>query len=218
MSSWRQLSQSLLSLFLQPNCPLCGRRAEQVICRHCDRQLNQCQLSHPRFSGKGNLSVLAWGKYEGLLKRAIASLKYEQQSQLAHPLGQRLGETWLKISAGSTSLKPVIVPIPLHPQKQNQRGYNQAELLARAFCEVTRLPLQSQGLRRIKPTDALFGLTPQQRENQVTNAFALGKGMNAGQVLLVDDIYTTGATVKAAQMTFQTAGINVIGVGAIAKA
>lgn len=162
--------------------------------------------------------MLAWGKYEGLLKRAIASLKYEQQSQLAHPLGQRLGETWLKISAGSTSLKPVIVPIPLHPQKQNQRGYNQAELLARAFCEVTRLPLQSQGLRRIKPTDALFGLTPQQRENQVTNAFALGKGMNAGQVLLVDDIYTTGATVKAAQMTFQTAGINVIGVGAIAKA
>lgn len=218
MPYWKQLGQEILSWFLHPNCPLCGRSAQSVLCNNCNRQLNQCRSSNPRFLGQGNLPVLIWGQYSGLLKRAIACLKYENQPQLARPLGERLGQTWLKASAVPTSDKPVVVPIPLHPEKEKQRGYNQAELIARAFCEATGLPLQSQGLKRIKQTEALFGLSPQQRENQVAEAFVLGKRFNSqGKVMLLDDIYTTGATVKAAKITLQQAGFQVIGVCAIAK-
>jgi ComF family protein len=218
MSNWSQLRQDFLSLFLQENCPLCGRSAEVIICDNCDRQLNECQFSYPKFQGKGKIPVLAWGKYEGLLKRAIAALKYEKQSRIARPLGKRLGETWVRSSAFPSSLKPVVVPIPLHPEKQKQRGYNQAELIARSFCAVTAFPLQPQALKRIKNTPALFSLAPEQREEQVTEAFVMGKGLKPQQnVILLDDIYTTGSTVQAARITLQKAGMTVIGVCAIAK-
>jgi len=161
---------------------------------------------------------VAWGQYGGLLKRAIAALKYEQHPQLARPLGSYLGKTWLTVSApASTFLKPIVVPIPLHREKQKQRGYNQAELIARSFCAMTGLELKPQGLKRIKNTKALFGLTPEEREQTVAQAFMIGKGLKSGQsVLILDDIYTTGTTGHIAQMTLQQAGINVIGVAAIA--
>lgn len=215
---WQQLSQDLLSFVLNPNCALCGRSAEATLCHHCNRQLQQCQLSSPQFQGKGGISVLAWGNYGGLLKRAIAALKYEQQPHLARPLGTYLGKTWLNLSHRATT-QPVVVPIPLHPAKQKQRGYNQAELIARSFCATTGLKLHPQGLKRIKNTEALFGFSPQQREAIIASAFQLGKGLKSGdRVLLLDDIYTTGTTVQTAQITLQQAGIAVIGVGAIATA
>ena len=214
---WQQLSQDILSFVLNPNCALCGRSAESTLCDHCNRQLQQCQLSSPQFQGKGGISVLAWGNYGGLLKRAIAQLKYEQQPHLARPLGNYLGKTWLNLSPRTTKSQPLVVPIPLHPLKQQQRGYNQAELIARSFCTTTGLKLRAQGLKRIKNTEALFGLSPKQREEMITSAFRLGKGLKSGDsVLLLDDIYTTGTTVHTAQITLQQAGISVIGVGAIA--
>jgi len=217
MPNWNRLSQDILSLFLHPNCPLCGRSAKAVFCRNCECQLYQCQLSPPQFQGKGGISVVAWGQYGGLLKRAIAALKYEQQSQIARALGSYLGQTWLTVTPRATAFPPTVVPIPLHPDKQKQRGYNQAELIARAFCAVTGLPWQPQGLTRIKNTQALFNLTPQAREAAIAQAFRVGKGLKTGQsVLILDDIYTTGTTARAAQITLEQVGIKVIGIAAIA--
>ncbi|AFZ42451.1 hypothetical protein PCC7418_0214 [Halothece sp. PCC 7418] len=217
MLNWSQVSQEILSLFLHPNCPLCGRSAEQVICKNCERQLQQCRLSQAQFKGKGGISVFAWGNYGGLLKRAIAQLKYEKQPQLARPLGSYLAQTWLTMNAATVSRQPIVVPIPLHRKKQTQRGYNQAELIARSFCEITGLRLQAQGLKRVKNTEALFGLNPKEREKAVMEAFQVGKGLKAQQrVILIDDIYTTGTTVQTAQNTLQQGGMKVIAVGAIA--
>ncbi len=216
MPNWKQLSQDVLSLFLKPNCPVCGRSTETVLCPSCDRQLNQCQLSAPKFQGKDNISVLAWGKYDGLLKRAILALKYEKQVQLARPLGERLGKTWLEKSHRLSALNPLIIPIPLHPEKQKQRGFNQAELIARSFCQVTQLKLSPQGLKRTKKTAALYDLSPEARQKELAEAFTIGKGLNPKQnIILLDDIYTTGTTIQTAKMTLQKAGMNVLGVCAL---
>ena len=218
MATWKQLGESLLSIFLQPNCPCCGRSAETVLCANCTRQLEQCRLSNSKWQGKGKMPLLVWGKYEGLLKRAIAILKYEQKPEIARPLGEKLGETWLQAAAFPTSLKPVVIPIPLHPEKEKQRGYNQAELIAHSFCQVTGFPLQAKGLKRIKNTEALFGLTPQQRQEQLHHAFTVGQKMNPTQpIILLDDIYTTGTTVQAAQIALQQRGFKVLATVAVAK-
>lgn len=218
MPNWNQLSQDVLSLFLNPNCPLCGRSTQTVLCQSCHHRLDACQLSHPKSLGKGKIPLIAWGKYDGFLKHAIASLKYHQQPHIARPLGERLGKTWLTHFPISPTLKPVVVPIPLHPHKEKQRGYNQATLLARAFCSITRLKMQPHGLKRIKNTAALYDLNPDQRQAQVKEAFIFGKGLKPQQnVIILDDIYTTGSTVQAAKMTLQQANIKVIGVCAIAK-
>jgi ComF family protein len=164
--------------------------------------------------------VFAWGVYGGALKRAIAALKYENQPQLAQPLGHWLGSSWLtsKVSAGKKKL--IVVPIPLHAKKLQQRGYNQAELLAQSFCDFTGLSLQAQGLERMRATEAQFGLSPSEREQNLVGAFRLGKKIQARlpitPVLLVDDIFTTGATGRAAAQTLQQSGIPVYGLIAIA--
>ncbi len=163
--------------------------------------------------------MFAWGEYGGSLKRAIAALKYQNRPQLGRSFGYWLGQAWLAAQPGKTSIPLVVVPIPLHASKQNQRGYNQAELIGRYFCQITRLPLASQGLQRTRATTAQFGLSSQEREQNLTAAFQVGHGLLASRsILLVDDIYTTGATARAAMQAFHRAGFRVYGLVAVAQA
>ena len=212
--------QNLLSLFLQSNCLLCKRSAE-VLCPYCQRQLQDCQLRYRSQSWRGDLPVFVWGYYDGVLKRAIATLKYDGQRQLGDLLGFWLGETWLKSPYSSSLKKIIVVPIPLHPDKLKTRGFNQAELIARGFCRVTGYSLQDSGLVRVKNTQPMFGLNPQERQENIQSAFALGKQFQSHfpqtPVLLIDDIYTTGVTAKEAATVLRQQGIKVLGVGAIAS-
>jgi len=219
-SGIQKLKNGILGLFLKSNCPLCDRIAEVELCEYCQRQLLRCQVANPREFWQGELPVFVWGTYGGVLKRAIAALKYEHQPQLARPLGHWLGQAWLKSPTAPRAKKLTVVPIPLHATKLQQRGYNQAELLARSFCEFTGYKEQPLGLERVRATEAQFGLSQQEREQNLADAFVIGKSLSqnppSSAVLLVDDIYTTGATVRAAAQTLQKRGIQVYGVVAIA--
>lgn len=207
----------LLNLFLESNCPLCQRPTSKEFCQDCTRQLQRCQICHLSWL-LADIPVFAWGVYGGTLKRAIAALKYDSQPQLAQPLGQWLGQAWLNSQLAST--RSIVVPIPLHADKQKQRGYNQAALLAQSFCEITGLHLQQTGLKRIRATEALFGLSTSEREKNLAMAFELASGFRRHRlkspVLLLDDIYTTGATARSAAQTLQQMGIAVCGLVVIA--
>ena len=217
MQKWTQNLKGLLNLFLESNCPLCQRPTSQEFCQDCTKQIQSCQLRHSTW-WKGRLPVFAWGMYGGALKQAITALKYQNQPQLARPLGDWLARAWLNSQLASQSL--IVVPIPLHINRQKQRGYNQAVLLAQSFCDFTGLPLQHSGLERIRETEAQFGLSVLERERNLATAFKLGSGFRryhpAKQVLLLDDIFTTGATAYSAAQTFQNLSIPVYGLVTIA--
>jgi ComF family protein len=216
----QRLKNGLLALFLKPNCPLCDRPTPVELCEYCQRQLLRCQLKNPSDFWQEELPVFVWGNYTGVLKRAIAALKYENQPQLARPLGHWLGREWLKSPAATHAKKLLVVPIPLHPTKLQKRGFNQAELIAQSFCEITGYKKQQQGLERVRATEAQFSLSLPQREQNLADAFVVGKSLlqypSASPVLLVDDIYTTGATVRSAAQSLRRRGIQVYGVIAIA--
>ena len=218
MPSWLRHSR-LLTLFLQIPCPLCQRPASQEFCPTCQRYLRQQQIAHPE-KFWASQAVFAWGHYGGNLSAAIAALKYTNAPYLARPLGQWLAQAWL-----TARLEPapyIIVPIPMHADKQQQRGYNQAELLARSFCQFTGDRLCSQGLARTRATEAQFNLPAAQREQNLHQAFQVGADFvrrpPRQPVLLLDDIYTTGATARAAMQTLRHQGIAVRGLITIAKA
>ncbi|VXD20287.1 ComF family protein [Planktothrix paucivesiculata] len=209
--------KAILSLFLKPNCLLCNRPAKTELCDYCERQLLRCRFP-PGAKFASEVPLCVWGQYKDVLKRAIAALKYNNHTQLAKPLGYGLAETWL-LTPGSIS--PVtVVPIPLHPDKLKKRGFNQAELLAKSFCQFTGLSLSAHGLERIKQTEALHELSPDQRLKEMQNVFNLGRDFRRrpprGSVLILDDIYTTGATVKSAISELEKSGISVAGIVAIA--
>lgn len=220
MLTWTKNLKGLLNLFLESSCPLCQRQTSQEFCQYCVKQLHSCHLAEPNSRWQESIPVFAWGMYSGSLKRAIAAMKYENHPQIARPLGQWLGEAWL--NSPQTNRRLIVVPIPLHLSKQKKRGYNQAALIAESFCQTTGLKLKQNGLARVRDTEAQFGLSASKREKNLAEAFALGKQFSNYRpnipVLLIDDIYTTGATAKSAVQVLHQCGIAVEGLAAVATA
>ncbi len=217
---WTGFVKSLLNLFLKSDCPLCQRPATAEFCPYCDKQLQRCQLADPGRLWDSQKAVFVWGEYGGTLKRAIAALKYNDHPQLAKPLGCLMAEAWLN-SPEIAIDNLTVVPIPLHKKKLKERGFNQAELLAESFCDLTGLRLQRDGLERVKYTQPLFELSAQERQAEMKDALILGKDFRRrpprDRVLLVDDIYTSGTTVRSAIKALKQSGISVYGTIALAS-
>ncbi len=207
-----------LSIFLEEQCPLCDRPASGgIVCPYCDRQLQQAKFSNPKYRWQGDLPLFVWGSYGSILKRAIAKLKYDNQPQLGTWLGEQLGHSWRQHFPQQPL---VVIPIPMHPSKQQERGFNQAELISRQFAQVIRAPHAPQVLVRRKATQALFELNLQQRQREIANAFVLDaqaqRRLGDRPVLLIDDIYTSGTTAQEAYRVLQQGGVPVLGIAAIA--
>lgn len=219
MNFWKNCYQGLLDLFLQSQCPLCQRATATDFCLYCQKQLQRCQITQPEKFWGNDFPIFPWGTYGGSLKRALWALKYDKQPKIAQTLGFWLGETWLK-SRLNLRKKLIVVPIPLHPNKLRSRGFNQSELLAASFCQITNLPLAKEGLERILDTEALHSKSPIQRRESLVGAFQIGKAFRQrhpkAEVLLLDDIYTTGATALEAADTLGKFDIKVCGIVAIA--
>ncbi len=222
MSKLMDLFKPVLDLCFKPNCVLCDRSGQDIICDYCQRQLQQCQFAKPeQFWHQEVPALFVWGAYQGYLKRAIAQIKLEDENncpELAKPLGKWLAKAWLK-SPVSQEKKLTVVPIPSDPQRLKQRGFNQAELLAKSFCDITGYSLQAQALTRIRQTQALYSLSVEQRKQELSQAMSLGAEFRhrrpKNAVLLLDDIYTTGTTCREAQRVLQQHKIMVYGIVAI---
>ena len=220
MQTFKNHFKTLLNFFLESNCALCERSSSEILCQYCMRQLDQCLISNPNDLWQKPLPVFAWGRYGGLLKRAIAAMKYDNHPEIASVLGHLLGEAWL-LNGLSQQHKPVIVPIPLHPHKQKQRGFNQAALIAQSFCETTGLKIKQKGLERVRETEAQHSLSASDRNKNLASAFRVGQDLYkppTQKVLLLDDIYTTGATAKSAIQALHQSEIPVLGIAACAAA
>lgn len=217
-SKWRDGVRQSLSFVLQAQCPLCDRPSQSVFCQDCARRLQGCRCPSPVLQVEDLPPLYCWGNYEGVLKQSLARLKYDHRPLVAEPLGEWLGQLWLESAPIDRNL--VAVPIPLHKDRQQQRGYNQSELIARSFCQVTGMTLRANGLTRTLATTAQFGLSRRERYQNLSNVFKLGADLQKYKiqkdVVLVDDIFTTGATLKSASETLQQSGFRVVALVAVA--
>jgi ComF family protein len=214
---WQPLLDRALNLFLKSNCPMCDRTAQDVFCKYCQRQIQDCQLPQPDRYWQGDLPLFAWGKYEGSIKQSIGRLKYDGNQSIGHLYGEWLAASWQKFTPTGLPAKLIVIPVPLHADKLASRGFNQAELIARGFCQITGAKLDLS-LQRTRSTVAQFGLSKSARQENVAGAFTLANSrLKPGDtVLLIDDIYTTGATVRSAAAVIRSIGVNVCGVAVIA--
>lgn len=212
--------KQFLSLFLKVNCPICQRSADDIICHYCAENLLSCRLDNPQQFWQNEIPLFVWGKYDGYLKRAIAKCKYDLKPEIGELLGQYLGEAWLQANFQQKYPQLTIMPIPLHEKKLKERGFNQAELITRQFCQVTGYQQLPDLLKRVKNTEAMFELTPNQRIANLKQAFSVGKDYGKlnrnSPILIVDDIHTTGTTVKEAIAVLNKLQIKILGVAVIA--
>ena len=210
--------KQLLSVFLESHCEFCQRATSKTLCAYCQKKLASCRLKEDnRLSLADNLPIFAWGKYDGQLKRAIALMKYDSKPEMGRVLGQLLGQTWLESGLIEPQQKTVVIPIPLHSKKLKNRGFNQAEIIAISFCQLTGYSLNTKSLIRIRDTQAMFNLSSEDRFKNLHNAFQLVGKLPKHPVLLLDDIYTMGTTIKESANILQQHNVRVIGAVVVAK-
>jgi ComF family protein len=141
--------------------------------------------------------------FEGVLRAAVHHLKYRRRLELAEPLGGLMASYWARQDVQID----IVVPVPLHGARLRERGYNQADLLAREMARQARLPFDQAGLSRSRPTAPQVGLDAAERKANVRGAFCCPDGTLTGkQVLLVDDVCTTGATLEACAQALYAVG------------
>ncbi len=155
--------------------------------------------------------------YEGVMKTCLWLLKYQGKDFLAEPLGRFLAEKCS--SFPEMSGVEGVLPVPLYFWRKRRRGYNQSELLATVFCRETSFPLMTGVLRRRKPTRTQTELGREERFANVENAFEVEKPENVRgkNLLLIDDVCTTGATLDACARALKTAGARRVGALTVAR-
>jgi ComF family protein len=140
------------------------------------------------------------------VRDAIHELKYAGAQVLAAPLGQLMADAWRDL-APADRVPDVIVPVPLHPQRERDRGYNQATLLARELGLRLSLGVDERALVRHRNTAPQVGLDAPARRANLADAFGCtGSTLQGRHVLLVDDVFTTGATLEAASKALDKCG------------
>jgi ComF family protein len=172
--------------------------------------------------------AVAYGAYQGELRSLIHLLKYGGMEPIARRLAVLIAESVEAFAeAFAESAGVLVIPVPMHASKRRQRGFNQAERLADAAVRELRrrhpqwkLRMQTGLLQRVKATVSQAGLTNHQRRQNLAGAFfvpnpARVKGQD---VLLVDDIYTTGATARACSRVLKNAGARSVRVVTVARA
>ena len=151
-------------------------------------------------------SARSFAMYEGTLIRAILLLKYEQIEPLGAWFAERLAE--LVAGEGNAMAADLVVPVPLHRERERERGYNQAALLSKPLAKRLRLPHKAVLLMRTRARPEKHLLSLEERWESVRGAFATRPGSQVDnlRVLLVDDVLTTGATLDACARTLREAG------------
>jgi len=216
---FRQWVWTGVDLIFPPQCGGCGKAGErfcatclaslaslpQPQCAQCGYPLppsGHCVASH--LSGTAALAgIRSAFFFEGPVQRALHRLKYKRDIILADSLACLLREAWRAYDLPGD----LVVPVPLSAERLRERGYNQANLLARAFAELTRLPYLSSGAVRIRHTASQVKLSAAQRRENVACAFEAKPQVVFGQtIILIDDVCTTGATLAACAEALRAAG------------
>ena len=205
----------ILELFYPSLCVICQRGVDSynTLCADCLRQLPRTEhhilrenkvemlfsdINRPckqwdkhRFIRGG-----AWLRYNDDVAKLIHAAKFFERPELAEMLGRQIAIEWL--DSGFFDDIDLLVPIPIHPRRMNERGYNQSEYICRGIASVVNIPIDTTTIRRVKDTPKQSQLTDAERQKNVEHAFHIPEPVNwhKRHILLVDDVITTGATIR----------------------
>jgi ComF family protein len=198
--------QRKVEFLLPPLCPLCGYPSTSY-----DRLCRRCLESTPAIDGIRSVAF-----FEGPLRQAVHGFKYRGLHSLAVPLASLMSACWRRAPLPADA----VVPVPLHRRRLRERGYNQAELLARALGAEVGMPVRKDWLIRTRATSPQVDLDASERRANVAGAFQCpdSSAVAGRQVLLIDDVCTTGATLESCSLPLRRAGAQSVWAFTLARA
>ena len=191
--------------YLQGACPCCGLPLTGTSSQSC----GSCQQKAPPY----DVVVTAF-RYEEPVRHLIHSLKFGSRHAHARLLGLLLAER----VGQQADLPELIIPIPLHPARYRERGFNQSLEIARVVSAETGIPLDYSLCKRLRRTEAQTRLSAEERRKNIRNAFGLTGPLRTRHVAILDDVMTTGATVGELSLALRQAGAQRVEVWACARA
>jgi len=212
-------------------CPGCGHKLtnHQVFCSHCLNELkrirNPCSLcgnenqtpdpicaaclyDQPRWQ-----HMIAPLQYQGLTRELLMRFKFSESLEFSNSLIK----TIINHFSSQQPRPEVLIPVPLHHQRLMQRGYNQAFEIARLISRELSIPLDTNCLRRVRPTHAQAGLSAYKRQKNILKAFEAGNLRGYQHVAVIDDIITTGSTANEVTKTLHRVGIETVEIWGLAR-
>lgn len=230
MNNWREIIQDWL---FPPTCLLCGAAGlpGRDLCPGCARELpylrSRCMrcalplaVSEPAICGACLQRPPAFDSAEALLayrepvRHMVHALKFHRRYAFARLLGTLLADAM----ASRIELPERLIPVPLHPTRFRERGFNPSAEIAREISHRTGVRLEMRCIRRCRPTAPQVGLPAVERARNVRGAFAVSPGFRGAHVAIVDDVMTTGSTVNELAKALRRAGVERIEVWACARA
>jgi len=221
------LAEKLLWLVYPRRCPVCHDIVEpkgETICLACRKKLHPIQEPRCKKCGKpldreeqeycldcakGRHSFkegIALYPYDEVMRTSIAYFKFHNRREYAKPYGEEIGKyLGNKLQSWQADC---LIPVPVHQAKRIHRGFNQAEVLAKAVSKETGIPVDAELLHRVKKTLPQKELNEEERRKNLQDAFQIDKkGVKYKKIILVDDIYTTGSTIDACARSLKEAGV-----------
>ncbi len=200
-----------LDFIFLPSCGICGKIGEGYICSKCYKNIQDYLYKNTEEE------IFYLLKYKDIIRKKMIEYKFNDKSYLH----QMFCEIFLKNENACEFLKnyDIIIPVPIHKSKRKTRGYNQTELISRKISKYFNIQIDTKVLIKKKNTPMQSSLGRKDRIKNVQNVYkVVNKEKIIGKnVLIMDDIYTTGATVNECRNILQSAGAKKVGIIIIAK-
>lgn len=193
----KELASGLMNLAYPLSCEVCEAKIGpdtqyKGLCNNC---LNKIRLINQNITLVcSNINVTAACAYEGIVKDCVRLFKYNAKLNLAEPLASLMLNCFnMNISRKNID---AIIPVPLHSRRQRERGFNQAHVLAKRLAGYIGVKLCANAVTRVRPTESQTGLSKTKRFTNLKGAFKISKGnlIKGRNILLIDDVFTTGST------------------------
>lgn len=208
----------LLSLLFPKKCILCGKRVNNIICNHCFVAISKQNLFHlQNYSHQSFQKHLYMFSYEGEIRKIILNYKFNNQSYLL----DYFVEIIIKNEKICRFLKTydIIIPVPIHKKRKNERGYNQSELISKVIAKELNIKHFTDVLVKTMNTTPQSSLTKNERFANSKNVYKIQniQKIKEKRVILFDDIFTTGATANSCARLLKENGVKEILIFTIAK-